>query len=141
MRARNLSSGSLHLELQGCGTAADHHCSVTRYETEKTRLLKTSDFFIHGHSGVFYYTKAKIIAMARVVIHSCIFYCTITLELGFIFHFTWKNPKSLSWVCAAPLSQAQPGISAFLDNLHLKFSARITSIFNPVSPGVASTQL
>lgn len=46
---------------------------------KKTRLLKNGDFFLHGHFGVFCYTKAKIIAMARVVIHSSIFYSTVTL--------------------------------------------------------------
>lgn len=96
-------------------------------------LKKNSDFFIHGHFGVLSYTKAKIIAMTRVVIHSSILYHHF-IGGDFFFHFTWKKPKSLSWVCAAPLSQAQPEKSAFLDNLHLKFSARITSILTP-SPG------
>lgn len=40
MRVRNLSSGSLCLELQGCGTAADHHRSVTSYNIEKNKTLK-----------------------------------------------------------------------------------------------------
>lgn len=57
---------------------------------------------------------------------------------GFFFHFNWKKPKSLSRVCAAPLSQAWPEKSACLDSLHLKFSASITSIFNPISPGEAA---
>lgn len=96
--------------------------------------------FIYGHFGVFSYTKGIIIAMARVVIHSSIFTLPSLYSWGFFFFFilTGKTPSPYHGSVQLLLAKHSLKKSAFLDNLHLKFSARITSIFNPISQGMTA---